>query len=190
MKKPLLITLVTIILVGLGLMGIGLVPAAASVGSPAGTLDNGLWMNLNTQTCASLTTKIAETINNYESNRASYFATYAQKRIEIEKWLRKLAASGYDVRQLRRDLIQWNIKIVAMAHSYDKYVTDLRRTQTSSCGNSHGQFVRSLNQARLQYQDFQKKVKEVKRYFNAVIIPDIIALNSQVRDKFPIKEMK
>lgn len=190
MKKQLLITLVVFLLIGFGAMGLGLTSVAASVGAPAGTLDNGLWMNLNTQTCVNLTTKIAETIRNYESNRAGYFATYAQKRIEVEKWLRKLAASGYDVKQLRRDLVQWNIRIVAMAHSYDEYITDLRRTQTSSCGNSHGQFVRSLNQARLQYQDFQKKVKEVKRYFNAVIIPDIIALNSQVRDKFPIKEMR
>ncbi len=190
MKKQLLIALVVFLLIGFGAMGLGLTSVAAATKSSAGTLDNGLWMNLNTQNCANLTTKIAETIRNYESNRASYFATYAQKRIEIEKWLHKLAASGYDIKQLRSDLIQWNIRIVSMAHSYDKYITDLRRTQTSSCGNSHGQFVRSLNQARLQYQDFQKKVKEVKRFFNAVIIPDLIALNSQVRDKFPIKEMR
>lgn len=190
MKKPLLLALVIALLVGLGLMGIGLTSVSASVRPGAGTLDNGLWTDLNSRTCANMTAKIATTIGNYESNRAGYFATYTAKRIAVEKWLRKLAASGYDVTKLRRDLVQWNIKIVAMAHSYDKYITDLRQTQSAACGSSHGQFVRSLQAARKQYQDFLSKEKEVRRYFNTVIIPDIIWLNFQLRDKFPIKEMR
>lgn len=190
MKKSTQAIVGAILVAGLAVTSFSLLPGFTSAKIPSGTLDNGLWANLDTRTCANLTAKISATIGNYESNRAGYFAAYTAKRIEIEKWLRKLAASGYDVKQLRRDLVQWNIRIVAMARSYDQYVKDLRRTQTAACGSSHGQFVRLLGQARRQFQDFQGKVQEVKRYWNRVIIPDIAALNSQVRDKYPIKEMK
>jgi hypothetical protein len=50
--------------------------------------------------------------------------------------------------------------------------------------------MRSLNKARAQQRDFQAKRNEVRRYFNAVIIPDVLALNLQVRDPFPNKQFK
>jgi chromosome segregation ATPase len=131
--------------------------------------------------CETLTSKIQQRLGMYTKNKAKHLERYSGVEKRLTAMVAKLETRGMDVAKLKTDLATFKEKTAKLETTYADYISLLSSTEQYACGQSQGQFITQLNQARTQLQAVHTQAQELRHFFQNTLRPDIQALRAQIQ---------
>jgi hypothetical protein len=129
--------------------------------------------------CARITQNIENRTKGFDENKDRHYEAYKNLKDRMEKFVAKLTEKGYDVTELKADLVVLNSKIQKFADDYAAYQAKLGETKDYACGHSDGDFKAKLQEARVILKTVREDSKDIKNYYLNTIKPDLKAIRAQ-----------
>lgn len=126
--------------------------------------------------CEVITGNVDKRITNFENQKAKHVTGYKKTQAKIVALVDKMETQGYDVAQLRIDLVTYDQKITKFGTDFDTYITDLTQTKEFTCGRSSGEFKAKLAIAREQLKIVHDDAVAIRTYWSQTLKPEIEAL--------------
>lgn len=148
------------------------VPALAV--NPESTPKNQLQERLKIH-CENVTTSIDLVINRYNNNKGRQKSAYDA----VQTLITILKTKGYDTTKLEADFNQLMNLVKNFENDYSTFMSTLESSKNFICGNSEGQFLKSLQEARNLIPLLRQNTLEIRNYYQSTIRPDIQQLKKQ-----------
>jgi hypothetical protein len=132
--------------------------------------------------CQTITERVDLKVTRYTDNRTEHVQLYKNLVTRITNLLTKAADSGYDTTKLKADLTVLNDKIKNFDKVHADYITKLGATKSFACGNSEGEFLQALKEAKDSLLTVREAVLDIKAFFQNTIKPDVLALRAQKQE--------
>ena len=158
--------------VGLGMLFAGVAFAQASI--PAVTALKQAAINR----CSVIENNVEKRLINFTNQKTKHIAQYEKARVRVVALVTKLEGEGYDVAQVKIDLVTFNDMIKKFGDDYAVYISDLTATKTYTCGRSEGEFKTELAIARAQLKVVHDDSVAVHTYWAQTIKPELDALKA------------
>ena len=129
--------------------------------------------------CELLTNNIQNRINAYNNKKNAHIKRYENLKNTVSKVITRLEEKGYDVSSLKIALNELDSKIKKFTSDYDIFIEKLENTGNYSCGQSEGEFLNSLEEAKTALQTVLQDAKDIKNYYTEVIKKEISDLREQ-----------
>ena len=129
--------------------------------------------------CARITKNIEKRTEAFDENKDRHYEAYKNLKDRMEKFLAKLTDKGYDVTELKADLVVFNTKIQKFADDYAAYQSKLGETKDFACGHADADFKAKLAEARTLLKTVREDSKDIKNYYLNTIKPDLKAISKQ-----------
>ncbi|GEM_PF-1196084 len=163
------------------LAGTGILLASATFAqvavTPATTTTT---LNKAISLCNVIENNIDKRLANFTDKKTLYVAKYELARTRTEALVTKLENAGYDVSQVKIDLVTFNDRIKKFGDDYTVYISDLQDTKTYTCGHSEGEFRAKLAIARTQLKVVHDDAVFVKTYWTQTVKPELTAFKTAV----------
>ncbi len=137
--------------------------------------------------CKNIETRINTRIKRYENNQAQHRRIFDNLVSRIERFITKFEREGFDVAELKADLVVLKKKIQALHDTHALFIGELENTQDYACGKSEGEFVKQLGEARRMIPEVRSKLLDVREYYQTVIRPDLLDIRKQITEKYEDK---
>jgi chromosome segregation ATPase len=138
---------------------------------------------LNQDRCKNVETRISNRVNNFENNQAMFQTVFGNMKARLERLTARLDTAGADTSKLKTDIATINGKIDKLNTDYATFVDGLKQTQTLACGQSQGDFVTKLGDARKNLPLIQQDRSDIRNFFQATIKPDLLAIRQKLADQ-------
>lgn len=135
------------------------------------------------QRCNRLTNEIEARIRRYELNHTAHVETYKGVKIRAQNIVDKLEGKGYDLAEIQTDLLTLKSYIDVFEKDYADYIAKLAEAKGFVCGQSEGQFVAKLKDARDALKKVNQDAAVIRNYYKEVLRPDIKTLRDRVARK-------
>jgi len=126
--------------------------------------------------CAVIAANVDKRITNFENQKEKHVAQYKKTQAKVTDLVTRLETKGYDVTQLKVDLVIYNEKIVKFGNDYTAYIADLTATKDYTCGRSEGEFKAELAITRTQLKLVHDDSVAIKTYWSQTLKPEILTL--------------
>lgn len=133
--------------------------------------------------CKNTENRVRTRIQRYENNRKMYENVYGKAEARFERLTALFKEKGLDTTTLEKDLATLQEKINALYQSHEKFMEQLRASESLSCGESDGQFKAKLGEARKVDQTVRQNRQEVRNFIQNTVRKDIQALRMQLEEK-------
>jgi hypothetical protein len=130
--------------------------------------------------CANIEAKIQIKISSFDANKARQLNAYLNMKDRLVALNGKLVARGLDTSDLQADLVTLDGKINKFAADYKAYIDSLRATKNYACGQSQGQFVAKLKEAKTLLLEVHKDVLDIRSFYVSTIKPDLQEIKKQI----------
>ena len=132
--------------------------------------------------CPHLEERIDIKVDRFAEHKDTHVEKYRHLKERLENALGRLEEKGFDVSQLREDLVALDDLIKEYAQLYADFIESLRFTRGYACGKSEGDFKDALAAAKEKYELVKEKREEIRNYYKDVIREDIKELRQQAED--------
>jgi len=129
--------------------------------------------------CELVNKRIDLTIARYESNKEKHIQKYNAIKDKVTGVLNKLEGKEYDVSTVREDLKTLDSMIQDFSSLYRTFIEKLEIAKSYDCGNSDGQFLKALDEARLQLLQVRSKALDIRLFVLETLRPDLSDLKNQ-----------
>ena len=129
--------------------------------------------------CQRITKRIDKKIENYDSVKKRYHGINQGIQNRLDNLIKRAQKAGYDVTKLQEDKAQLDDKVKNLEPLYDNYIQKLKDTKSYACGQSEGQFAKSLQEARAELKKLRDAIFDIRTFYQTTIRPDIRALKDQ-----------
>ena len=126
--------------------------------------------------------KVDEKIEQFRESQAKHLERYEALKEKLANLIARLEENGYDVTELQNDLIVLEEKIAVLSEKFEAFVVQLEETADYECGNSDGNFVAAMKEAKDALAEVRTATLDVKTYYVETVKPDIVALRDQIRE--------
>jgi len=133
--------------------------------------------------CEVLGERVQNKISMFEKHKDDHVANYQKAREKLQKIVNELEAKGYDVTELRTDLVKFDTMIKDYAQLYMNFIDSLKNTQGYACGESDGDYKDALSKSHELLRQLQEKRKELRFFYRDEIREDIKDLRKQAREQ-------
>jgi hypothetical protein len=128
--------------------------------------------------CETIVTNVNKRITNFENNKVRHINQYKSTQAKITALVDKLEAKGYDVTQLRTDLVTYNQNVAKFGTDYATYIADLQATSSYTCGKSAGEFRAKLAISRAELKVVHDDAVAIRTFWATTVKPNIEALRA------------
>ncbi|MBI5621436.1 hypothetical protein HY933_01040 [Candidatus Falkowbacteria bacterium] len=129
--------------------------------------------------CETLEARVDLQITRYDNNKGKHLAIYDRMKEKLAKVLERAVGAGYDVAQLQADVATWQTKIDKFKTDYAAYIDKLKATQNYACGNSQGQFLAALKDAKAALRVVHQDSIDIRLFYQQTVLADLRALKAQ-----------
>lgn len=129
--------------------------------------------------CQTVEAKIQTKLQNYTTAKEKFTTAFDNLQTRLDAFDLKIKAKGYDTTMLEADIAVLKQKVTDFKTLVADANTQLQQTQTYTCGQSQGQFVKSLALARQKIRLTHQKALEIRTFYRDVIRVDLVALKDQ-----------
>lgn len=126
--------------------------------------------------CERVTSRIDEKIAKYDADHKARIDRYNKLKSSVQEKVTKAEGNGKDVTKLKADLITLDTMIQKLSTDYATYIEKLRLTKNYACGNSEGQFIQALKDARTAQKLVWQDAKDLLRFVQGALKTDLKAL--------------
>jgi len=131
--------------------------------------------------CKLISERIDFNVKRFEDSKNDHVTNYQNAKKRTEEVIARLKKEGADTTKLEQDLVKLNTLITQFASDYNAYITALKSAKTFQCGNSEGQFKKSLEDARALLIKAKQSALAVREYYQSTIRPDIQEIKKQIK---------
>lgn len=149
-----------------------------SVKEQAEQLKGQLQDNLESK-CANVEARIDIRLARFENNKQRHLDNYNRLKQQITDLSDQLSAEGYDVAQLKNDLLVLDQKIKKFGSDVEVFIDKLAEARGYACGKSDGQFKATLKEARDLLAVVHSDILDIRSYYQMTIRPDIQKVREQ-----------
>lgn len=157
---------------------------AATVGAQGASTTTRL-KNLASSTignaCQVMTQKIDINVTKFDNNKSRHDKVFNGMETKMGSIIKSLEAKGVDVGNLKADLAVLSEKVDKFEIDYQAYHEILRATKEFACGQSSGNFVNKVAEARKLLPALRKDILDIRSFYQNTIRPDIIALRNELK---------
>jgi hypothetical protein len=129
--------------------------------------------------CNQITERVNQKIENYNKNHSNHKGIYSNIQVRLKNLIEKGEAAGYDVSKLKEDLETLNTKVENFQDAYTAFIAKLGETKEHQCGNSQGEFVRTMQQTRTELQRVRESISDIRSFYENTIRPHVLELKEQ-----------
>ncbi|OGC49385.1 hypothetical protein A2W32_04295 [candidate division WWE3 bacterium RBG_16_37_10] len=133
--------------------------------------------------CEIITNNIDNRINAYNNKKNAHIKRYDNLKNLIPKIIKNLEEKGYDVTQLKSALSEFDAKIIKYTADYKAFIDALKNTQNFACGESEGDFLNALEDAKTALQTVMLDTRDIHYYYQNVFKK----LISDLREQNPLR---
>lgn len=166
------------IVISLSVIAVGILLSGVVFAQTATTLEQ---KKQSINRCDIIGKNVDKRISNFDKSKAKHVEQYQKMYNRITALVTKLEGEGYDVAQLKIDLIQLDTLIKKFSSDYAVYIAGLRDTKEFTCGRSEGEFKAKLGIARAQLKVVHDDSVAIRTFWAKTIKPEIEALKTQVK---------
>jgi hypothetical protein len=128
--------------------------------------------------CQVIVTNLNKRITNFDKNKSGQVTKFKKTQTKVVTLVDNLEAKGYDVTQIRADLVTYDQLITKFNADYSTFVADLGSTRDFTCGKSSGEFMAKLSISRSQLKTIRDDAVAVRTYWSGTLKPAIDALKA------------
>lgn len=132
--------------------------------------------------CPTIESRIQVKVGNFDNNKIRHMEAYANMKERLAKVDVKLTEKGLDTSKLKSELVVLDEKIKKFATDYSTYITKLKESQTSVCGQSEGKFLAKMKEARAGMKVVHQDALDIRAYYVNTIKPELQNLKKQLND--------
>ena len=132
------------------------------------------------QWCKNVETRIDTRINRYQNNQDALNKVYAHMYTRLTKLVVTLESKSVDVTNLRADLTQLASLTNKLATDYANFITELSGTKSNTCGQSDGEFVKQLGEARSIIPTIKEDRQAIKTFLQTTLRPHLQEARKQL----------
>lgn len=134
------------------------------------------------QRCDSMTAKV-NTINaRYNTNQERYTKTFQNIADKVDGFVTRLKANGVDVVLLEQDMVRVREMIQNVNQYYNSFQKGLENSNQFVCGQSQGDYVRELSQAREQLRLTRQEMIQLREFIRTNIRVDLELIKSEIAE--------
>src|SRR3989344_5406221 len=133
--------------------------------------------------CEIITNNIDNRINAYNNKKNAHLKRYENLKNLILKIITNLEEKNYDVTQLKSALSELEAKIIKYTADYEAFIEALKNTQNFACGESEGDFLNALEDAKTALQNVMQDTRDIHYYYKDVFKKVI----SDLREQNPLR---
>ncbi|MEK7183964.1 MAG: hypothetical protein AAB701_00380 [Patescibacteria group bacterium] len=135
--------------------------------------------NVTKAVCQRSEQRIETRVNTLTAVRTRRIAAYGNSVERYQKLVDRLDEAGYDTTKLREDAKEFNRLVLAFGEAFTAHLDALKATQAFPCGESNGEFLRSLDAARDKLRAVREAADAIRDYWRNTIRPDLQAIKNQ-----------
>jgi len=132
------------------------------------------------QWCNNVQTRIDTRVNRYENNQAMYQKVYSNMKTRLDRLAANLKEKGADTTKLEADLKTLAEKVAKLDSDYATFITALKETTSSTCGQSDGEFKKQLGEARNIIPTIKADRQNIKNFFQTTIKKDLQTIRQKL----------
>lgn len=129
--------------------------------------------------CEQVEAKIQTRLQNYATVKEAHTEAYQNLFDRLDTFVTNIKAKGYDTTTLEADIAVLQQKIEDFNTLIGNSYGELQQTQTYTCGQAEGQFIKSLAKSRQQVRLSHQKAQEIRTFYRDVIRVDLLELKTQ-----------
>lgn len=129
--------------------------------------------------CAKFAEKLGEKISKIEEKQASHKNAYDNIVSRFETLIGRLEDKGYDVAQLKTDLVTLKDKIAKFKEDFKALTEKYEATKEKVCDDADAKIKSNLGETRTLIQAVQKDAKNIRTFYQNEIRSDIKAIKNQ-----------
>lgn len=133
------------------------------------------------QKCSLVTSRVELIITRYDNNKERHIKRYKKAIERLKNANQKLKELGCNTSKVESDYQKLNSMIIEFAKEYNAFIEYLRNTQNYICGESHGDYLKSLNQARNQLMVARQISLNARNFYQSTIRKDLLGLKETCR---------
>lgn len=133
--------------------------------------------------CKNIETRISNRVNNFENNQTMFQTVFGNMKARLDRLTSRLDSAGADTTKLKADIVILNGKIDKLNSDYASFIDQLKQTQTLTCGQSQGEFMGKLGDARKQLPLIMQDKQDIKTFFQGTIKPDLLAIRQKLAEQ-------
>lgn len=133
--------------------------------------------------CEIVTERVNNRVTVATTNKKKHVEFYNNAKNKISEFVDKLTEEGYDTSVLKSELVVLESLIIDLSAKYDSFILSLEETNQYSCGNSEGDFVSSLQEARAAFLEVRQAAIAIRDQYTGKIRPLIKELRSQTKQE-------
>jgi chromosome segregation ATPase len=135
------------------------------------------------QRCEVAEGRIDNKINKFDENKENHVERYRHIKEAVSNLVTRLKEKGLDTGNLEKYLTELDSKIKDMASDYQTFIDKLKATKSFACGNSNGDFLAALNEAKSARLTVWQDAVEIRKYIIETIRPEMKRLRDQLQSK-------
>jgi len=132
--------------------------------------------------CPTIESRIQVKVGNFDNNKIRHMEAYANMKERLAKIDARLAEKGLDTSKLKSELVVPDEKIKKFATDYSTYITKLKESQASVCGQSEGKFLAKIKEAKAGMKVVHQDALDIRAYYVNTIKPELQDLKKQLND--------
>ena len=138
--------------------------------------------------CVHLEEKIDTKVARFHEHKGSHANKYQKLKERLERIVSGLEDKGYDVGNLKEDLVELNRLIEEYAQLYTDFIDSLRYTRGFACGKLDEDFRDKMGESKEKLRLLKEKRAEIREFYKTVIREDLKELRKQASEMDDVDE--
>lgn len=133
----------------------------------------------NDAKCAVVTAYINGRLTHYDERKRAYIERHQKLAERVKTLIIKLEEKGYDVTQVRADLVTLAGLMDTAEADFKTFIGKLEATKQYDCADANGQFLTAFREAQTALKTFHDDVAKIREFVSTTLRPHIKALRDQ-----------
>lgn len=138
---------------------------------------------MQAERCQKVESRVSTRLNRYENNGSMLQKVYDHMLTRLNRLADRLTTAGADTTKLKTDIASLKVLIDKLYADQKTFVEGLKTTQNFACGNSEGEFVGKLGEARKILPLIKSDRAAIKNFFQTTIKADLKAIRTELAKK-------
>jgi len=129
--------------------------------------------------CDKLTAAMENRINTFEKRKSDHVNAYENLKSRLNTLVSKLDSRGYEVADLKAEILILENKIDKLKGDYDTFLSKLNEIKSYACDHTNAEVQIKLTESRALLKTVHSDSDDVRNYFKTVVRPDIVQIRNQ-----------